>query len=679
MRVRLLAALALALACASGLLGQQPPSTPLPTFRAGVDLVEVDVNVTDATGAPVSDLTAQDFEIFEDGQPQAIATLAYVDVGAKDVPRPALMAEPDVQINTRDEGRTYVIAFDEVPPDQTLRARLFLRRFIEQYFASNDVGAVVLLGRGRARDTQDFTSNPRLLTDAIDRYQGGFGTADTPVSLAPSSTPSSLPREATSLPILLPSPGVDTSGVSRSRASALKALAEFMGGLGGRRKTLLYVSTGIGFDMFEVIGFRGGVMSLAMADVWAAMTAATRGNVTIYAIDPMGLSPDGALADRATAFTADERDERRNARINLRTFAELTGGFAFTDQNNIDAASTRIVRENSSYYVLGFNSTNPRRDTRFRNLDVRVKRAGVQIKARKGYIAAPSKEKRTDTRLSRDLAPAVASAIASPLRTADLPMRVTAAPYKGSGRNADVLLVVDVDATKLPLVEQNGVQVADVDLAWVAISADGRTRPNGRSRTALALKPDTYDRASRNGLRFVSGIDVAPGRYQLRVAAGAATGPAGSVMYDLEVPDFSRTQLAMSGISLTSKLSADAVTQQIRSPLQGRLAAAPTTTREFDRGDVLTLFAEVYADGRRSPAYAIDLKASIVEASGRIVSTVQEQRTSSDGRSTGGRLAFTPVLPINDATAGDYVVRVEARENLPEGTTVVRSIPIRVR
>jgi hypothetical protein len=258
-------------------------------------------------------------------------------------------------------------------------------------------------------------------------------------------------------------------------------------------------------------------------------------------------------------------------------------------------------------------------------------------------------------------------------------MRVTAVPYKGSGRNADVLLVVDVDATRLPLVEQNGVQAADVDLAWVAISADGRTRPNGRYRTALALKPDTYDRASRNGFRFVSAIDVPPGRYQLRVAAGGTTGPAGSVVYDLEVPDFSRTPLAISGLSLTSKLSADAVTQQIRNPLQGRLAATPTTAREFDKGDVLTLFTEVYTDGKRSPAHAIDMKASIVNADGRSVSSAEQQASSSDARATGGRLPFTTTLPINDAAPGDYVLRVEARESLAGGATAVRNIPIRVR
>jgi hypothetical protein len=213
----------------------------------------------------------------------------------------------------------------------------------------------------------------------------------------------------------------------------------------------------------------------------------------------------------------------------------------------------------------------------------------------------------------------------------------------------------------------------------VAISADGRTRPDGRYRYAVALKPDTYERASRNGLRLVSAIDVAPGRYQLRVAAGASTGPAGGVVLDLEIPDFSGSRLGMSGLSVASKLAPEAVTQQTRNPLQGRAAMVPTTAREFDKGDVLMLFAEVYADGRRNPAYAIDLKATIVGAAGRVVSTIQEQRTSLDGRSTGGRLPFTPVLPINDAAAGDYVVRVEARENLPGGTTVIRSIPIRVR
>lgn len=676
MKSRLLAVLVIVLAGTTGLRGGQQST---PTFRAGVDLVEVDVNVTDAAGAPVSNLTVGDFEVFEDGQRQALSTFAFIDVPAgRDMRRSADTAEPDVYSNTLDEGRVYVIAFDEVLPEHTLRARLFLRRFIEQYFSSNDVGAVVLLGRGRASDTQDFTSNPRLLTAAIDRYQGGFGTEPPPVSLAPSNTPSSVPREATSLPILLPPPGADTSGTQRTRAKSLKALAEFMGGLRGRRKTMLYVSTGIGFDMFEVVDYRGGIMSLAMADASAAMTAATRGNVTIYAVDPQGLSPDGALADRETAFSVDERAERRDARRNLRTFAELTGGFAFTDQNNIDAAFTRIVRENSSYYVLGFNSTNQRRDGRFRKLDVRVKRAGLQIKARKGYVSATEKE-RTPARVVRGIAPAVADAIASPLRTTDLPMKVTAAPFKGQGRDADVLLVVDIDPAKLALVERDGAHAGDLDLAWVALSADGRTRPDGRYRYAVALKPDTYQRASRNGLRLVSAIDVAPGRYQLRVAAGASTGPAGGVVLDLEIPDFTRSRLGMSGLSVASKLAPDAVTQQTRNPLQGKATMVPTTAREFDKGDVLTLFAEVYADGRRNPAYAIDMKASILEASGRVVSTTQEQRTSSDGRSTGGRLAFTPALPINDAAAGDYVVRVEAREILPEGAAVVRSIPIRIR
>ncbi len=679
MRVRLLAALALVLACTNGLFGRQQQSTPSPTFRAGVDLVEVDVNVTDATGASVSDLTAQDFEIFEDGRRQMLATLAFVDVPVRsELRRDALTAEPDVHSNTLDEGRVYVIAFDEVPPEQTLRARLFLRRFIQQYFAPNDVGAVVLLGRGRASDTQDFTSSPRLLTNAIDRYQGGFGSEEPPASLAPASAPSSLPRGATSLPIPLPPPSADTSGTLRSRASALKALAEFMGGLRGRRKTLLYVSTGIGFDMFEVVDYRGGVMSLAMADAWAAMTAATRGNVTIYAIDPQGLSPDGALADRQTAFSADEQAARRNARRNLRTFAELTGGFAFTDQNNVDAAFTRIVRENSSYYVLGFNSTNPQSDGRFRNLDVRVKRAGLQVKARKGYVAAPVKE-RTNTRSSGGLAPAVADALASPLRTSDLPMTITAVPFKGGGRNANVLLVVDVDAAKLQLVERNGAHSTDVDLAWVAISADGRSRPGGRYRSALALKPDTYERASRNGMRFVSQIDLAPARYQLRVAAGGSTGPAGSVTLDLEIPDFSRAPLAMSGLSLTSRSPGDPVTQQIKNPLAGRLTGVPTTAREFDKADAITLFAEIYTDGRRAPAQAIHMKASLLGVDGRSVSNVEEQHLSSEARTTDGRLPFTATLPINNAAAGAYVVRVEGRSDLQGGVTAVREIPIRVR
>ena len=189
MRLRLFATLALVL-CTRSLTGQQEPAAPTPTFRTAVDLVELDVRVTDASGAFVSDLTEEDFEILEDGRPQAVAALSVVDIPFEPIESPPSgpAVEPDVQTNAVEEARVYVVAFDEsILAEQILRARLFLRRFVERYFGPNDIAAVVWVGRGVAGDTQDFTSSPRLLLEAIDRFQGGTPREPPPVPLAPGS------------------------------------------------------------------------------------------------------------------------------------------------------------------------------------------------------------------------------------------------------------------------------------------------------------------------------------------------------------------------------------------------------------------------------------------------------------------------------------------------------------
>jgi len=679
MRLRLPATLILAL-CTRALLGQEP-TTPTPTFRARVDLVELDVRVTDGNGAFVPGLTANDFAVFEDGQPQTIAAVSVVDipiVSAESAPALQLV-QPDVQTNATEESRLYVIAFDEgITSEQILRARLFLRRFVTRYFGPNDTAAVVWVGRGVAGHTQDFTSSQRLLLESIDRFQGGPSAEPPPTPLVTQGGPLSSPGfTGSSLPITLPSPTVEQGSAARTRMSSLKALAEFMAGMRGRRKALLYVSTGLGFDMYDVLDYQGGVMSLALADAHAAMTAATRGNVTIYAIDPRGLSADGALGDRETAVSPVEFAGLGQSRRSLRAFAEVTGGFAFTDQNDFDGAFRRIMQENSSYYVLGFSSTNQRRDGRFRKLEVRVKRPGLSVQSRVGYVAPSGRAPAAKPRSSGNLAPAVADALASPLRMPGLPMKTVAASYKASGRDADIVLVLEVDATMLDLIEKGGEHTGSVDVAWAAISADGRKTPNGRYRSRLALRPDTYDRASRHGLRFVSGFSLPPGRYQLRVAAGGLTGIAGSVTSDLEVPDFTAAPLALSGLSLTSKEAGDVVTHVVANRLQGALPAPPSALRDFATGDVIALYAEAYP-GKKTPKDAIDVTVVLQDGNGKVLRTLGAKRSAAIADRVGGS-GFVAEVALDDVPSGGYVLRVEARAGVRDGASVSREIPIRVR
>src|SRR5688572_12020660 len=254
-----LAIVALVAAAAAGAAArQQPPAQP--TFRSGVDLVQLDAIVTDAQGNVVTGLTADDFDLSEGGTRQTIATFSLVNIPIERAERPLYsptVVEPDVARNDGPEGRLYVFAFDDVTPATGLRTRLFLRRFIEQHFGANDVAAVTLLGQGRRTDAQSFTASRQLLLRAIDKFSGW---------------PEDMP------PVAGSSGGAPVAEfIAANRMSALKDLMEFLATLHGRRKTVLLLSEGLGVNMYSVIDASGATESRAGDIAKEAMRAALRG------------------------------------------------------------------------------------------------------------------------------------------------------------------------------------------------------------------------------------------------------------------------------------------------------------------------------------------------------------------------------------------------------------------
>lgn len=658
--------IALGVAVSVALLGAQQAEPPI--FRVQVDAIEIDAFVTDALGNPVTDLTADDFEVLEEGRPQAITSFSLVNIPIERLERPLYSPtaiEPDVQTNTRGEGRVYVIAADEIDPQLVPRARQFLRRFIEQHFAANDIGAFVYIGRGRASDAQDFTSSRRLLIEAIEKYTGGFASMP-----APTVDPA--------IGLSLGGLSSEQENASRARMRALRDLTEFMAKLRGRRKTMIYITESLG-DVFGVLDYNGGARSIAFDDLHAAVTAATRGNVSIYPVDPRGLTSDGGGGDAevapAPAGTAGLARTQE-----LRALADATGGFALVNSNRFDDAFARIVRENSAYYVLGFTSTNERRDGRFRRLQVRVRRPGLTVRSRNGYLA-PMRAAPAAPAVARDanaLPQPVADALASPMPVPAVPMRVFAAAYKGADRQATVPLAIEIDVAALDIVERDGSYVGDVAVATTAIGANGKTIPGQRHQARLALRPESYERAKVEGLRLLTQIELPPGRYQLRIAAGMAA-RAGSVIHDIEVPDYTRDPLAMSGVSITSESARAAVTSGGAPAFPMPLPGPVTAKREFREGDTITVYTEVYENLRNDATHTIDFTVQLRTDDGRVVSNTAEQRSSAElaGRRSGG-YGFVAQVPLRGVEPGIYVIHVEARQNTGGLATVARDIQIRV-
>jgi hypothetical protein len=406
------------------------------------------------------------------------------------------------------------------------------------------------------------------------------------------------------------------------------------------------------------------------------------------------MNPESELITSASSPSADDPSlgdlgsrslarEFRQAQDSLRTLADDTGGFAVLNQNDFRGAFDRIVRENSNYYVLGYYPTNDRRDGRFRTISLRVKRPGLQVRARRGYVAPRGKA--PDTKAApasaNAMSPTLAAAMTSPLPVRDVPLRVFAAPYKGPAPNATVAVAVEVGVEAFAFTEGNGTFNGQVEMSLAATDAEGKVRGGNRANVRMAMKPDTFARAKARGVRVLSTIDLPPGRYQLRVAAGDATTRAGSVVEDIEVPDFTKLPLSMSGLALTSASAGRTTTVKSKDLLDQLLPGPITTEREFDRTDELALYAEFYENTPKdAPAHKVDITMTLLADGGRVVHEDRAERSSTELQGKSGGYGYSTRIPLRDYEPGLYVIHVQARSRTSKDAAGIgRDVQIRVR
>jgi hypothetical protein len=466
-----------------------------------------------------------------------------------------------------------------------------------------------------------------------------------------------------------------------------------MEGIRGRRKSLLLVSEGISYNIYDP--FTNTNAGLVQQEVNDAVAAATRGNVAIYAIDPRGLSAFDEVIE-ASGTPSDVtpsqfsvvgalQDSLRTSQQSLQVLADETGGFAAVNRNDLSAAFDRIVRENSAYYVLGYYPSNDRRDGRFRKLEVRVTRPGLQVRARRGYVAprgrAPAPKPAVTASDGGAMSPAATAALNSPIPLGGVPLTMFAAAYKGTAPNATVAIAVEMGARGFTFTEKNNIFSNRVEVVFSSIDEAGTIRGGSRHVMSLDLRPETLAVARDRGLRLVSDMALPPGRYQLRAAVAEAGGNrSGSVLYDLEVPDFQKPGLAMSGISLTSGVGASTPTVRPKDPLKDVLPGPPVTSREFDRVDTLALFVEFYENTPGAPTHMLDIATTLRAADGTVVFQDREERSSADLQGGTGGYGYSLQIPLRDIPAGSYVLRVEGRSRADGAAPALgRDLLIRVR
>lgn len=672
--------------------GQAPsaPAPQTPTFKTRVEYVEVDALVTDQQGQFVRDLTKDDFQVTEDGKRQTISNFTLVDIPIERAERPLFASrpiEPDVQTNEHPfDGRVYVLILDDlhVAALRSQRVKIAARQFIERNLGANDLMAVIFTG-GRSQDAQEFTSNKRLLLNAVDKFMGQ--KLDSPTIARNREYFQQVDPATRDAHIADPEEQQRVYN-TRSMLSSLRQVGEWFGAVRGRRKSMLLISEGIDYDISDIIRAPDQQSSSAgtiISDIQDAIAATARSNVSIYTIDPRGLATTADDTIGVSGF-ADQDDPVAGAGIgtrgvaydlrvsqdSLRQLADETGGFAAVNRNDFTNAFERIVRDNSSYYVLAYYPPSDKRDGKFHKIDVKVTRPGLIVRSRRGYNAPRGKPAPVNTKTG-GIPQELFEAINSPLQVSGLTMRVFASPFKGAAPNASVLLGVELLGRDLSL-EAN----SRVEVSFMAI--DSKSKVFGARNDALTmnLKPDTKARVEQSGLRVLNRLDLPPGRYQVRVAArDSAKTNIGTVVYDLDVPDFYKQTISLSGIALTSLGSAAMMTAKPDDQLKTVLPAPPVAARTFARNDELAIFAEVY-DNSGSQPHKVDIVARVLTDEGRELYKNEESHDSSELQGAKGGYGYAARIPLSEIPAGTYVLNVEARSRLGNTPAVAKEILFKV-
>jgi len=704
-RIRLLAAVSLLAALAARPAGQQQrpaegqaPANDQPavTFRVEINYVEVDAGVFDKDGKFVSDLRRDDFEVFEDGVPQNVSAFSLVNLPIERAERPLFARqpiEPDVVSNAKPfDGRVYVIVLDDLQTSagRSILVRRAARQFIEQAMAANDAAAIVYTS-GRGEAGQDFTSNKRLLLDSVDRFLGRKLRSQTLERLDEYQRQRALPSGSTQQGSRIADPLDMQRGFdARATLDTLKKISDYVSSIHGRRKAIVYLSEGIDYDIYNFNNRESTTILEAMKDVIAT---ATRSNVSIYAVDPRGLTQ---LADDSIevsgGFPEDPslnlsmqsfQDELRLSQMSLRTLAEDTGGYASVNSNDFTKAWERVVADNSSYYVLGYKPTNDKRDGRFRKIEVKVRRDGLEVRTRKGYSAARGKAPAAPTATTgsptEKASPELREALDSPLPLPALTLRAYAAAFKGAAPNASVAIGIEAEGADLSFAQKDGKFVNDIEVSAIAIDAGGKVRDGLRDVLNMGLKPETRARVAETGVRLQSRLKLPPGRYQLRLAAREVSGGrVGSVTQDLEVPDFTKEPLTMSGVVIASGQGQTILTAKADEELKGVLPVPATAARTFRSGDALATFLEVY-DNQPTPPHKVDISTSVLTDEGRVVFNTHEERESTELQGKAGGYGVASQIPLAGFAPGLYVLKIEATSRAGKPVTVERQVPFRIQ
>jgi VWFA-related protein len=608
---------------------QEPPQ-----FRLSSDFVALDVSVLDRNRRPIPGLVAGDFSILDNGDPQRIEAFRAIDIAPVVEPTAKWMnrSPSDVQDNSLPDGRIVALFMDErsssADPFYAQMAKKLAHAFVDQ-LAPNDVAAVTFAVDYRA--AQEFTTDRGRLHDAIDRFHASVGG---PISVV----------------------------------TALRDLAKHLGALPERRKVIVYVGSGEPFDIDAVSRMKqitmgmgvvpGGdplpfddssVVSAVQREAFTKLVdlfrTAQRANTAIYSLDPIGLAkqssnPSG-IEDDCNLWWVSKPFPCDQLRDFVRMLAVNTGGRAILQTNAPTAEVPAILRENSSYYLLGFRPTTFLEKGRFHRLVVKVNRPNVEVRTRQGYF-----ESQPASASSGVTAPDVAAPSLVPL--SEVAIKVSAIPFPAANASSlgDVALVLSVIAPGSDTVSPQRIAVS-----YSALDMNGHERASEQREFAVTPQGGA---AHPLVVHMQALAHLAPGRYDIVVRGQVVeTDRRGELFADVTVPDSRKNVASLSGVVIEQ---IPALLTLPAEALRDFLNRVPTTERTFGKDENVSATIRFY-QGPTPVPQSVVLKTVILDGRDRAVFDASDNinMSSLPTRFAEHRLQ----LPLASLAPGPYLLRFE--------------------
>jgi VWFA-related protein len=508
---------------AFALLAQTPGNAPLttPTFKSTTRIVLVDVVATDRNGKPVHDLKAGDFTVLDEGKPQGIVAFEEQRSDASPSPPIALNLPVNVYSNyvSRSQpGALTVLLFDSLNTDRLdlPNARNKVLNFLKnlppgERVALYALGSQLRMVQSFTQDSDQLIAAARLLSTHSHLSYSNMKEFSATIGELRESPVSKTPAFVHIVELL----GEEYEGKLEWRTQytldAFTHLARALAGVPGR-KNLIWISSGFPFDVFSNGPDLQKISELLAASRIAVYPVDVRG---VAALDSDALTRDSEIFRQTQSYeTLSGRGQENDGIVEtMQKIAEITGGRAHVNNNDLEGAIADSMQTGSNYYSLAYRPATAGWNGRFHRIAVEISRPNVKLLYRSGYYATPYTFSSRDNP-GRALAMAMQPSV--PVST-QLIMKARVAPPKTMDAATRVDVVIDIH--DLALTEEKEQKIPDVQFVAVAWEANGKQSASFSETFHTALTPVQLEAPLGTGLQLHQEMLLKPGSYQLRLGA----------------------------------------------------------------------------------------------------------------------------------------------------------------